>query len=330
MKNVCIVGYGAIGPVHAAALEKTENARLYGVCDNNSDKIKLCQEKYDVKGYTDFDAMLKDENIHSIHICTPHYLHYEMIMKGIRAGKDVVAEKPVTMTREQFETLLATPGSEKVGLVFQNRLNPCTRKLKGLIDANARDNKLGKIICAKGIVTWKRTREYYQSDAWRGKWATEGGGVLINQTVHTLDLMNYLVGDIQSVQASMTNYSLQDVIEVEDTCSAYFKYANGATGIFFATNAYDSNTPPEIEIVFEKGKALYENGKLYLDGELICEDVMSTGEKAYWGLGHAGLIHDFYDEGSHFTVESAKNTMYTMFAMYESAGKGSKEVNTNA
>lgn len=323
MKNVCIVGYGAIGPVHARALARIKNARLYAVCDNNPDRIRLCQESYDVKGYTDFDEMLRDEEIHSIHICTPHYLHYEMARKGILAGKDVISEKPVTMTKEEFESLLAMPGSEKIALVFQNRLNPCSLKLKELITANEQDHHLGNLICIKGIVTWYRSKAYYEKDSWRGKWATEGGGVLINQTVHTLDLMNYLAGHIRSVQCSMNNFSLHNVIEVEDTCTAHFQFKGGATGLFFATNAYANSTPPEIEIVFEKGIALYQKGKLYLNDQLICEDITATGEKAYWGLGHQGLISDFYDEGKYFGLESARNTMYTMFAMYESAAKAS-------
>ena len=132
MKNACIVGYGKIGPNHANAFEFIENAKFYAVCDVNEERIKKCQETYDVIGYTDFDEMLKDENIHSVHICTPHYLHFEMIVKALKAGKSVVSEKPVTMTKEEFELLKNTPGAENVCLIFQNRLNGCVVKLKEL------------------------------------------------------------------------------------------------------------------------------------------------------------------------------------------------------
>ena len=127
MKNICIVGYGNIGPVHADALKNVQNAKLYAVCDINPERIERCQKEYDVIGYTDFNEMLKDDNIDGVHICTPHYLHYEMILAALKAGKSVVSEKPVVMTREQFDDLLQTEGSDKICLVFQNRLNPCAK-----------------------------------------------------------------------------------------------------------------------------------------------------------------------------------------------------------
>lgn len=326
MKNICIVGYGAIGPVHADGISHTKNGRLYAVCDVNPDKIKRCQSKYEnVIGYENFYEMLKDEHIDSVHICTPHYLHYEMITAALTAGKTVVSEKPVTITREDFDKLLANENRDRLALVFQNRLNPCIRMLKSIIQ----EKKLGEIQCARAILTWHRTKEYYEADAWRGKWATEGGGLLINQAVHTLDLMSYLVGDIQSVQANMATYALSDTIEVEDTCSAYFKYANGAAGIFFATNAYSANNSPEIEIRFENGIARYIDEKLYINGELVDQNVTATGEKAYWGTTHGNLVANFYDYDTYFTLEDAQNTMYTMFAMYDSAKKGGLETSVN-
>ena len=322
MKNVCIVGYGAIGPNHANAVTQTKNARFYAVCDIDPEKIKLCQKKYDVKGYQDFSEMLTDKKIDSVHICTPHYLHFEMIMAALKAGKSVVAEKPVTMTKEQFDILLHTEGSDQVCLVFQNRLNPCAKMLKSI----AKEGTLGKVICAKGIITWIRSKEYYLSGEWRGKWATEGGGVMINQAVHTLDMLSYVVGDIQSVKAMMSNFSLNDTIEVEDTASAFFRFANGATGIFFATNAYQTNPMPDIEVVFDRGTARYVENTLYIDGKPVCTDVAATGEKAYWGNSHVTLLQEYYDHGRYFTVHDAKNTMDVLFGMYESARERSREV----
>ena len=98
MKNICIIGYGSIGPFHAAALEKTKNARFYGVCDIDPYRIEKCRQQYDVKGFTDFQNVLTDPDVDGIHICTPHYLHCEMITSGLQAGKTVVVEKPVAMT----------------------------------------------------------------------------------------------------------------------------------------------------------------------------------------------------------------------------------------
>ena len=317
-KNVCIVGYGVIGPVHAKALEETKNAKIYAVCDVDPERMNSCKEQYGVVCYTDFYEMLEDKNIDSIHICTPHYLHYEMISAGLKAGKSVVVEKPMVMTKKEYEMLMCTEGVDKVCLVFQNRLNPCVRHLKALVQKQ----ELGKLVCARGIVTWNRTKDYYESGAWRGKLATEGGGVLINQAVHTLDLMNYLAEDIQSVKAHMANDSLCDIIEVEDTVSAYLKYKGGATGIFYATNAHGRNNSPDIELVFENGTARYVDGALSVNNEVVCRDIPAKGEKAYYGLGHGALLQEYYDYGRYFSVYDAKNTMEALFAMYESAQSG--------
>ena len=322
MKNVCIVGYGKIGPNHARAFEGIENAKLYAVCDINPERIKKCQETFDVIGYTDFDEMLKDENIYSVHICTPHYLHFNMIVKALKAGKTVVSEKPVTMTKEQFEELKNTEGSDKICLVFQNRLNDCSKKFKEIIDSGV----MGNPIAAKAVVTWNRSAEYYLEDEWRGKWATEGGGVLINQTVHSLDLLSYFAGDICSVKANMMNYSLENVIEVEDTMVAYLGFANGIKGMFFATNSFPVNSPVDIELVFENGTAKCVNDKLFINDEIVAENEKPKIGKAYWGSSHKRLLKEFYDEGKYFTINDAENTMYALYAMYESAKNDGKEV----
>lgn len=319
-KKVCIAGYGAIGPVHAKALESVKGAVLYAVCDLNESKRKLCMEKYPVIAYDDFDRMLLDDDIDSVHICTPHYLHYEMVKKTLAAGKNVVVEKPVTMTWEQFAALKELEGAEKICVVLQNRLNPSVQKMKELVQ----EGNLGKVRAAKGVLTWCRDRTYYESDAWRGRWATEGGGVLINQAVHTLDYFSYLVGNVISVKANMFNYSLEDVIEVEDTFIAAMDLENGVKGLFFATNAYAENSAPYFEILFEKGKARYMDGQLWVNQQLVEEDTASLLGKAYWGSGHNRLLQQYYEEHKFFSLSDIENTMKTMFAMYESARNGGK------
>ena len=321
MKNVCIIGYGAIGPIHADAIKQTENARLYAVCDINPEKIEACKQKYDVLGYTDIDEMLKDKNIHSVHSCTPHYLHFEIIKKALAAGKDVVVEKPVAMTKAEFDELLTLENADKVCVVLQNRLNPTVTKLKELVQKG----EMGEITGAKGVLTWSRDAEYYARDEWRGKYKTEGGGVLINQAIHTLDYFNYVAGGVSLVKAHMTNFSI-DEIEVEDTVSAILKLKNGKKGVLFATNAYSTDSAPVFEVLFEKGRAEYTDGKLFLNGNVVAEDSTPETGKAYWGTGHFALIKRFYDSGEYFSLDDVKNTIYTMFAMYESAQFSSKSI----
>lgn len=219
MKKVCIAGYGAIGPIHAMALEKTAQGRLYGVCDIDPARRRACRERHGAVEYADFDAMLQDEEIQSVHICTPHYLHYEMIRKALAAGKDVVAEKPLVRTRQEWEELQRLPGAERICVVLQNRLNPCVQRMREQV----RSGQLGAVKAVRGILTWNRDRAYYESAAWRGRWATEGGGLLINQAVHTLDFFSYIVGDVCGVRTHMCNHTLEGVIEVEDTLAAHLK-----------------------------------------------------------------------------------------------------------
>lgn len=322
MKKVCIVGYGAIGPVHAKALEQVKSASLYAVCDILEERRKACSEQYGVKEYDDFDDMLKDTCIDTVHICTPHYLHFEMIKKALAAGKHVVVEKPVTMTKNEFEELLTLDGIERVCVVLQNRFNPSIVKLKEITASG----ELGKVRAAKAMLTWKRGKKYYESAAWRGKWNTEGGGVLINQAVHTLDYFSYLIGDVVSVKANMHNYSLENVIEVEDTFNACLKLKNDIKGIFFATNAYEEIAAPYFEILFEKGRARYIDKQLWVNGEIVAEDSAPSIGKDCWGTGHESLLRQYYDAHNYFKVTDVENTMRTVFSMYESANNGGREV----
>ena len=194
-------------------------------------------------------------------------------------------------------------------------LNPCVQKLKEIVESG----ELGAVRAAKGILTWHRDKAYYESGAWRGKWATEGGGLLINQAVHTLDFFCYLIGEVKSVKANMSNHSLCDVIEVEDTFTAYLGFENDVKGVFFATNAYVENSAPFFEVAFEKGTARYMDKKLWMDGKVVAEDKAPSTGKAYWGNSHAVLLKKYYDERKYFTVADVRETMETVFAMYESA-----------
>lgn len=322
MKRVCIVGYGAIGPVHAQALGDIENVTLYGICDVDKERADKGAREHGCKAFYSFEECLADDKIDSIHICTPHYLHFDMIEKSLKVGKKVVTEKPVTMKEEEFELLLSKYADKPVYPVMQNRTNTCPKTLKHLMET---DESLGKLQSIKGILTWRRDEKYYNSAAWRGTKDYEGGGVLINQAVHTLDLMIYLAGKVNSVDAVMSNKSLKGVIEVEDTVDARLVFENGAIGIFYATNAYGKNSKPQIELEFEHASFRYIDGELYRDKQLLCVDDRKFNGKDYWGSGHGRLLHALYAEQKAYTIEDVKNTMQTMFAIYESAESGTTQ-----
>lgn len=315
-KNICVVGFGSVGPTHAAALSKIENVNLYGICDVDRERANIGALQYNCKAFYEFEDCLKDEQIDTVHICTPHYLHYEMIEKCLKVGKEVVTEKPVTMKPEEFSSLLENHANSPIHVVMQNRTNNCVKAMKEIIDT---DTSIGNLLCAKGFLTWHRDESYYQKGEWRKLLAEAGGGVLMNQSIHTLDLMIYLAGNVKNVQASMSNKSLQGIIEVEDTVDAVLQFENGATGIFYATNAYGKNSKPQLELEFEHTSFLYMNGNLFRDGELICSDDRTYSGKDYWGSGHARLIYDLYMNHTSFTIKDVRNTMETMFSMYASA-----------
>lgn len=316
MMNVCIVGYGAIGPVHAACLSRIETVSLYGICDIDKERAEEGAAKYGCIPFYCLEDCLADERIDCVHLCVPHYLHFSMIEQCVEAGKKVIAEKPITMTKEEFALLLSKYDGKAVYPVMQNRSNTCVQKLKEILDT---EPELGSLKGIKGILTWCRDARYYSSSAWRGTRAFEGGGVLINQAIHILDLMIYLGGAVKCVNARTSNKSLEGIIEVEDTVDALMKFSNGATGIFYATNAYCTNSSIQLELEFENDSFRYVDGKLYRNKEQICCDESKYFGKSYWGCGHERVFYDLYVNQTAFTVGDIKNTMDAMFAIYKSA-----------
>ncbi len=334
MKKVCIVGCGAISSVHANAVKNSENAELYAVCDINKERAQKLGKKYDVRIFDDFDEVLSCSEIDSVHICTPHYLHANMTIKALESGKYVVLEKPAAMNLSELKRLILADEKHKgkLSLILQNRTNSVTVKL---ID-ELKTNDCGKLLGSKAFLTWNRDSAYYAQDAWRGKWATEGGGVMINQAVHILDLLCLLSGGVSSVKATMTNKSLSGIIEVEDTADALFTLKNGAKAVLYATNAYSFSSPINIELNFENITYRYADSFLYKIEkgkmpEIIADDKVKVKWKNYWGSGHQSAINAFYDaisgkNSDYITLNDGLNSAKALFAMYESAKNNGLEI----
>lgn len=300
MKNLtaAIIGCGAIYPLHADAIMEAPNVVLKAVVDIDEQKAKAAAAKYNCRYYTDYMEMLKDNDIDVVHICTPHYLHAPMAINGIKNHKHVLIEKPVAMNVEEAQEIVKVSSQYQryAAVCFQNRYNKNSLKVKKILDSGT----LGKIKGIKGIVTWHRNEPYYTESTWRGRWETEGGGVLINQAIHTLDLMQWFGGEIEAIKGSIDTRVLEGIIEVEDTSDATIYFKNGAVGVFYATNCFTTNSPVEIEIHCEKG-SLRMSGTdlLIMQGERqeLIKDVSDEPlkEKAYWGTSHKDLIHSFYE-----------------------------------
>ncbi len=324
MYNICIVGFGVIGPVHAEALKGLDDVNLYAICDIKRDRADDGAEKYGCKAYYDFEDVLSDPEIDSVHICTPHYLHFDMIKRTVDAKKIAVPEKPIAMKKEEFDILCRDYFYAPIYPVLQNRANTAVRALKNIVDT---DESIGKLKCARCFVTWCRDESYYASEDWRGKQEFEGGGVLINQTVHSLDLMGYIGGGYKSVSATSSNKSLKGIIEVEDTFDARMIMNNGAIAVFYATNGFGESLSPQIDFYFENKTLSLNNNKLYCGDEVIAQNDERYLGKTCYGMGHQSLFANIYhgvDEC--ITVADVVNTMNTMYAMYESASEEGEEI----
>ncbi|WP_105616151.1 Gfo/Idh/MocA family protein [Vallitalea okinawensis] len=295
MLGIGLIGCGAISNTHLKAIEDSINGKLVALCDIKEDKVKNLANQYKCKAYKNFNELVKDAKVDVIHICTPHYLHKEMIIEAIKAKKHVLCEKPIVMNMLDAEEI-KNIGQEnsKIAVCFQNRFNPTSMKIKDVIQAHT----LGKLIGLKGYVTWYRDEKYYRESDWRGCFATEGGGVLINQSIHTLDLLQWFGGDIEWIKGNTSTRLLNEVIEVEDTADATIQFKNGTIGLFYATNCNVVNSPVELEVTFENGSLRMFNNSLYLiqKGEMkeLIGDQVSGNAKSYWGKSHSILIDKFY------------------------------------
>lgn len=304
MKEVrcAVIGCGVIGPVHAEALSRSERAHLAATVDVVPERARDLAMKYGAENwYDDYAEVLKRDDIDAVSICTPHYLHVPMIVDAARYGKHILVEKPLAM--DSIGATMAIEACRDAGVClavcFQNRLNPATVAVKSAIDQEI----LGKLVGITGNVSWYRPDDYYAGSPWRGRWATEGGGVLINQAIHTLDLLLYLAGDVYSWSAILDRLG-HSGIEVEDVASISMKFSSGAVGSLFATTCSHPGLDVRIEVTGTNGSALIEGEKLTrfetMTGETCsvnCEDnaEFAAVAKSYYGSSHHKLIEDFLD-----------------------------------
>lgn len=327
MKRGCIIGCGAISVMHTEGLQLTDFGQLAGVCDIDAEKAKKMGESYGVPVYSSFEEVIADSTIDVVHICTPHYLHAPMTKAALSAGKAVVLEKPIAISQAEMEDLLnfvhENGYEDKVSVMFQTRKNTCIQE----IQRKMKEGALGELQGIAAHLTWRRDEEYYASGDWRGTWAYEGGGVLINQAIHTIDLMLLLAGPVKTMVANASTRMVKN-IEVEDTADVVMEFESGVRGVFTATNAFTVTIPASIELIFEKGKLRYADKALYQicgdDISVLCQDDESYKGKSCWGNGHAVAIEDFYrflqgEGGDHLPLSEAVGATNFVFEVYRQA-----------
>jgi UDP-N-acetyl-2-amino-2-deoxyglucuronate dehydrogenase len=256
-----------------------------------------------VVGFDALDTLLREARPDVVHITTPHSTHADLAIAALEGGVNVILEKPLAHDREAAGRLIAAAEAShaRIGVCFQNRYNTTTRRVREVLQSG----ELGAVRGAAATVVWSRTPEYYERAPWRGTWAGGGGGLLMNQAIHTVDLVQWLLGDVVEVTGGAGTRTLQDVIEVEDTADLVMTHASGVRSVLFATLANSANAPVTLDIDAELG-SLSLRGDLTIrrsDGtvETVADDSAGEGPRSYWGASHAQLIHDFYrsldDEG---------------------------------
>lgn len=324
-----IVGCGSIAQVHAQAIGQLRQEGLVAVADIERDKAESMAALYGAKAYSDWEKMLEEERIDVLHICTPHYLHASMAVSALERGVHVFMEKPPVIHLQQWEQLSAAVRNQqngaKVGVCFQNRYNSSVRYVKEHMDNGA----WGRLLGARGIVTWRRDEEYYTAGGWRGQIETEGGGALINQAIHTLDLLQYFAGEkALAVEAVMDRQHLPESIGVEDLAAVYISYPH-ARVCLYASNSYVADVPPLLELECEKARIRIEEESVTVytaEGERqeVELQVQECLGKRYWGAGHFSTIREFYRcaaSGEHFPIEleDVEDTVDLLLKAYASA-----------
>lgn len=328
MKNtfkVCIVGCGVISANHIPSLLRLDNVEIVALCDVLQEKANARKEEFALKCriYTSYDEMLESEKPDAVHILTPHYLHTEMTLKALKKNINVFLEKPMCIKSEDVEKLISAEQNSqaKVCVSFQTRYNET--HVKALEIANAD----GGALCGFGTLVWNRSDSYYESGDWRGKWATEGGGALINQAIHTIDLLCIFLRKPEKVQANISKMRHSDEVEVEDSATVIIDFENGKRANLLVTTTSHGHDVTTLHIE-TKNKLIDIRGEnLYVDGERVSTAKPGTYMgKACYGNSHAILIEKFYStilSGSEMPISlrSAADAMNVVLAAYKSSSK---------
>lgn len=317
---------------HLKVLNSMKGIEISSVVDIKKDRADASAKKYGCKAYYDFEAMLKEDKPDSIHICTPHYLHVPMAVSALEKGIHVLCEKPCAISTEELAKLRKAQDESKAnfGVCFQNRYIESVKAVKDIIDKKL----FGEIQSIRAFVHWSRGEDYYNDD-WHGKLSKEGGGVTVNQSIHTQDLIRYLAGSkAVSVTAHTFNDHLKGIIEVEDTVHALFTYENNVSALLNATTAFTDNRPFMIDIICKRATLRIEGDNAYI---IILGKIkklrLKTKEafigKNYWGNGHSPLIKDFYrciENGKPFPIDAYEGgkAVEEFLAIYKSSETGEK------
>jgi len=335
-----IIGCGVIAPTHRKGIEACPDAELVAVCDIEEDKGRaFAEESGGVRFYRDYEQLVQDPEVDVVCVCTPSGLHADCVIAAAEAGKHAFCEKPLDITRDRMTRMIEAcrQAGVKLGCVFQSRTYPDNIKARQAIAAG----QLGKMVLGDAFLKNYRSQAYYQSAGWRGTWALDGGGALMNQGVHGVDLLLWLMNsDVERVFARCDH--LVRNIEVEDTAVAVLQFKNGAFGTIIGTTSCNPGEKRRLELHGKYGTICITGNKITRwavtqeeDGRAVdveppktVEDEGTTGNnRAVTAEGHVWLIDDMVravreDREPYITGESARKAVDLILAIYDSARTG--------
>lgn len=333
MKGIGIVGTGAIAIKHAQAIAELEGAKLVGLFNPNTQSAEAAREKFSAPVFSDTAEFLAVEGLDIVCICTPSGMHLEPGLAAIAAGKHLVVEKPIEINLSRADELIAAAEKKgvKLAVIFQNRFSPDYQKLKQAVDAGV----FGRLLMGNAYVNWFRNDAYYSTSKWKGTLKADGGGALINQGIHTIDLLLDLMGEVKNVygQVQTTLYP----IEGEDLGAALVNFKNGALGNITSATALYPGYPERIEVFGTEGSAILEGGKLTA-WNVKGQSPLELSQDAGGGSGSSDpnaigiqlhldqwrLFLESLDSGSEVIVDgkTARKSVALICAIYESSRQG--------
>lgn len=284
-----LVGSGAIAAAHMDSLQKIDETQLVAVWSRRYENAQKVAAEQGCEAEASFEELVKRDDIDAITICTPSGFHLEPALAAIEAGKHVIIEKPLEVTVERCNQIIKAADRKgvKLGGIFQSRFTPANQELYRAVQ----EGRFGRLVMGDAFVKWFRAQSYYDSGEWRGTWKLDGGGALMNQAIHTVDVLLWLMGDVESVYAH-ADCLAHERIEVEDTVAAVLRFTNGAMGVIEATTSIQPGYPKRVEIHGDKGGAVIVDDAVVEWNEV---DNPDRAEKICEELGAKGTSGTFAD-----------------------------------
>ena len=330
--RVGVIGCGRISVMHFVSIGSIDEVELVACCDIKKERADAAAKEYGVKAYTSYEEMLDTENLDAVHLCLPHHLHCKVAIAAFERGVHVLTEKPMDIDYASAENAVKRAKELGVtfGVIFQCRYNNSAKLVKDAVTSG----RLGKVISARSTLTWTRPDDYYASSDWKGTWDKEGGGVVIDQAIHSIDLTRWVIdSEVESVSCSMANRG-HKLVDVEDSAEGLVTFKNGVRYGFYCMNNYGCDEPIEIRLLCEKGRVVfgYDDALItYNDGttESAHQDenkLSYKGGKDYWGIHHVKQIRQFYNallgrEELEISGEEALKTHKLIMDIYECGKK---------